>query len=525
LKRPFINSNSTVHKEKEMFSFRKAILLLAVLALGASMASAQFPPLSCTLNGGAPPLLRAEGLTEEVGQAFIQCTGGNPGNPGTINIRVFTPGFTITSRALSGAYAGKLEAALLIDDPLPGAVNVGVNAFFADPVAGIPNAVEWTNIQFIPPGTGTRTLRMVNIRVNASSAPALTPVNLLVSITGSLTLPITSPFLAVGYVQQSLDVSVTGANLSQCLPPSPVLITFTELIPNAWRSAGNTTAQNNLNQIYNSESMFWDTAPTNWPADAGRATQATQLRIAFSNLPTGVSIGTPIFGAATDGTTFTASVSGNTITLTVLTASSFAVGNSGTLTVTVPLIFPTPPAVPGLGTGSVAAGYAPSSTVNTPAATPVPRFTTSSAATTAFTISPCETRLLFPFVTSQAGFDTGIAISNTTVDPFNTPAQSGPCTLFFYSATAGNSSQTSASIAAGAQLIMTMSGGNSQLNLNPVPNFTGYMIARCNFQYAHGYAFISDLGSTRLAQGYIALVIGGGLTNRFALNPSEALNQ
>ena len=29
----------------------------------------------------------------------------------------------------------------------------------------------------------------------------------------------------------------------------------------------------------------------------------------------------------------------------------------------------------------------------------------------------------------------------------------------------------------------------------------------CDFQYAHGYAFISDFGSKNLAQGYQALVI------------------
>jgi len=33
------------------------------------------------------------------------------------------------------------------------------------------------------------------------------------------------------------------------------------------------------------------------------------------------------------------------------------------------------------------------------------------------------------------------------------------------------------------------------------------MIAVCNFQFAHGFAFISDLGARNLAMGYLALVI------------------
>jgi len=33
------------------------------------------------------------------------------------------------------------------------------------------------------------------------------------------------------------------------------------------------------------------------------------------------------------------------------------------------------------------------------------------------------------------------------------------------------------------------------------------MIAVCRFQYAHGFAFVSDLGARNLAMGYLALII------------------
>ncbi|MGQ9918783.1 MAG: hypothetical protein ACUVS7_15350, partial [Bryobacteraceae bacterium] len=87
---------------------------------------------------------------------------------------------------------------------------------------------------------------------------------------------------------------------------------------------------------------------------------------------------------------------------------------------------------------------------------------------------------------------------------------------------------TTVNIAAGQQLLMTLSGGNDAQGLSPVPGFTGYVIARCNFQYAHGYAFISDLGANKFAQGYIALIIGKEqiLNNsRYSGLPMEALNQ
>ena len=42
------------------------------------------------------------------------------------------------------------------------------------------------------------------------------------------------------------------------------------------------------------------------------------------------------------------------------------------------------------------------------------------------------------------------------------------------------------------------------------PGFQGYMIALCNFQLAHGFAFISDIGARNLAMGYLALVVNNG---------------
>ncbi len=44
----------------------------------------------------------------------------------------------------------------------------------------------------------------------------------------------------------------------------------------------------------------------------------------------------------------------------------------------------------------------------------------------------CTTALLYPYVVNTAGFDTGLAIANTTTDPFGTTAQVGTCTLNFY---------------------------------------------------------------------------------------------
>ena len=176
--------------------------------------------------------------------------------------------------------------------------------------------------------------------------------------------------------------------------------------------------------------------------------------------------------------------------------------------------------------------YAPTTTVFTASSSaPVPRFVDNPQSATTFTITSCKTNLLFPFLTNVAGFDSGIVISNTSLDPFGTVPQRGPCTMYYYGTTNGTgaapNSQTSGTVNEGSQLVATLSGGGN-LGVAATPGFQGYMIASCNFQYGHGFAFISDLGASRVAEGYLALVMdqnmfGDGETRTGAT--SEPLNQ
>jgi len=155
--------------------------------------------------------------------------------------------------------------------------------------------------------------------------------------------------------------------------------------------------------------------------------------------------------------------------------------------------------LPEIGTGTVVGKFAPVSTVTTGAlGNPVPRFGDKTASVNLYTIRQCITNLMFPFVTNQAGFDTGIAIANTTTDPFGTAAQTNTCALNFYGANAP-SVYTTPAVAAGTVW--------SDLASTRSPNFQGYIIAQCKFQYAHGFAFVSDLGARTIAMGYLALVM------------------
>ena len=138
------------------------------------------------------------------------------------------------------------------------------------------------------------------------------------------------------------------------------------------------------------------------------------------------------------------------------------------------------------------------------------------------TINKCVTYLLFPFVTNAAGsnFDSGMAIANTSKDnaAFGCPEtgddakcgaapQSG--TITFYGYPQGNTSTvltaTTPEVAAGDSWAGSLSFTEG------FAGFQGYIIAVCQFQYAHGYAFITgkyNSGSVYdVAEGYLGLVI------------------
>lgn len=98
---------------------RATRLLFIVLLVRGFAPAQQSQPLSCNVAAAATPQIRAEGLTELVGDLLITCTGGVPTPEDRIvpavDFQVFTePAVPITSRILAGDFT---EALLLIDEP------------------------------------------------------------------------------------------------------------------------------------------------------------------------------------------------------------------------------------------------------------------------------------------------------------------------------------------------------------------------------------------------------------------------
>jgi hypothetical protein len=606
-----------------MVTFRKSLLLLAVVALMATVANAQLigPAFTCNANAGVPPTVRSEGLAELVGDVVLLCTGGTPTpvdlDVPRMNFRIFL-NTNVTSRLLDGTWN---EALLMIDDPIPAAQylcgerggcaikgvgeepgidysqhpNVYQGTHITGNTAGEGNTVEWLGVPIDPPGTqATRIIRITNVRANAAQlgvGGSFIPSQLImfISVTGTTSMPINPSQLTVAFVQQGLDFTADDGSFLQCEDPhygdNPIDIEFSELFATAFKRRNDKTTasspgaigpQNTQNVLYNTETGFYAPSIQNNAHDAdeaGLASQGTRLVAQFKGLPDGVDLyvaahNMPHFdstdagcsGSDTDTGCYrdiatlvedadSNGEGGSPATLAVANAwdedvdgipigyAQVAIsGNAGTATweivqdafnntgsvefdIYVDFTPNSAAGIPGLGTGSVAGSYGPLSTAAVAISDDLqPRFEDRSEDMVFMTINSCATNLLWPYVTNQAGFDTGMVISNTSMDPFGTATQEGKCTINYYGNSAGGNPpapDTTPLVGAGGYAVWTLSSGGGvkpygksiEGVINSAPGFEGYVIAQCLFQYAHGYAFISDLGAQKLAQGYIALIM------------------
>ncbi|MBV8818527.1 MAG: hypothetical protein JO022_09240, partial [Acidobacteriaceae bacterium] len=301
--------------------------------------------------------------------------------------------------------------------------------------------------------------------------------------------------------------------------------------------------QNVLGYPYDTESGFYNPTLT---GPAGLADAGTRIMLSFNSVGTGVTLTVPTFVPLTGGspsltypgipgagltseylvlvsTDVTQAPFSSTGTVAITNGSGVAIyevltsDNSALETATIPVTVVNV-VTASLSNTTVAVSFSPLSAVITAdTVSPIPRFINSNPAAQPFyNLVPCTCNLLFPFVTNQAGFDTGIAISNTTLDPFGTIFQSGTVTLNYYGSTVGGGAapakQVSAVIPAGGQLVFTLSAGGG--SVASTPGFQGYIIANANFQYCHAFAFISDLGANRLAEGYLAIDLDAPGLNR-----------
>jgi len=213
----------------------------------------------CTASAGNPPIVRAEGRAELIGDIILLCTGGTP-TPAGVEIPKVDFQLTLNTNETNRLFATNYsEALLLVDEPHSGGLAVGAetnnllacgaagsnddgtgvctitstgqpstnydaspghpNVFQAQ--VGAANQLIWKQVPFDPPGSGTRVLRITNARADVA-AVSLPVTSTQVVITGTLTalpggIAIQNTQLTLGYSQFSLAAPIAApAGLSPC---------------------------------------------------------------------------------------------------------------------------------------------------------------------------------------------------------------------------------------------------------------------------------------------------------------------
>jgi len=561
-----------------MSNFRTRLLGLAAMAtafVGVSFGQA----LTCTdtvanannLAGVATPAgstqqqinaaLRVESQTDQLSLLQFACTGVSAvAGTTTVTVTIYT-NLPITSKSISGGGALFNSEATLIAG---GLVTASGNVSGGTAIPGFVNgpctsscSVSFNTGISIPtsPGAGTTTyFQVTNVRVNANSAPTVpfqSTESGQIAYTTSTTSGTTTAF-----------ATFPATNSSGLVVPSLNPPTITGTVVPYTVCTGNTTGISftlNLNQKISGALLGAGQPPVGeegqylGAAGSGIGTaNADIVNVTFGGLPVGGTVYVPASvtspaGGGVNSTTLT------TTSSTVLAALpgffGFAVGSTGTVTIpyTVATALITGLGAPALSNYpiSVVVSFAANSTntattvtgtynlapqgttsLTGPSAT-VPIFTsTTPTAVNGVSIVLCQTTLLFPFVTNQVGFDTGIAIANTSVDnlaagfksaatpqPVSStgPAVATTCQLYFYGTTAPTVPATAPYVFDPQGALVAGTTHAFQLS-SVAPGYQGYMIAVCPFNYAHAFAFLTFgiTTNTGIAEGYLAEVIGSG---------------
>ena len=541
-------------KEKKMTKNYKAVLKssLVMLVLFAVAGSGVAQAQSCEARAKSSEIVRAEGLTEVVGQIELQCRrpAGATGSffdatiPAMLDITVQL-NTNITNevsdarvvKAADGDVApGYQDGGIVLNaDELGGSgesftvttTEVLAANFTDGELSDDGNAIEWTEIptsglNLTPDNTGQRGFNVIISGIRANASMVGDGEDIMANVMVGDTVVNSAP-LKVADVTEGLMVKVdpVAAGL-QCADTNDAMATITiqEGFVDAIVSMVDEDSTTEVNESANSDSLV----------------------VTFTGIPDGVMVMVPAMvavgmienpdnpnemihdpaaigltlreGTRTDGvgdidaetglgavelnTAGAGEVIYNIASYEVAgqdTASTDNTVNEEWVNLEVTFAWKSGGDMPvAIGGGYVDVSFHPVSSAGGVSFddSKMPRFVVSNDPVMVVEIDDCITTLLFPFVTNKGGFDTGIAITNTSAD-------AGPCTITYYGADAPDEWETD-DVAAERQTAFVVSA--------TALNFQGYITANCGFRGGHGFAFITNnygIGGPTLAQSYLAI--------------------
>jgi hypothetical protein len=490
----------------------KTFLIAAVLLL--TFSAAAFAQATFTVGSIPVTAVANNGQTEKTGSiTFTTIPGSAAVIAGTVTISYGVP-ITVPAASISIAQAPAGVFTILAVNNAAGQLVLSVGA---------------------SPGAVTATISGVRV---ATAGSTLTSLNASVSTTGNA--------LVAGQTSVQVINSITAPIATVALPPltAPTPINAVVGAPFVAPGPGGVTANLVITEGFlNAFGVMPLTDPTQ--------SNGNRIKITVDAPPAGLNLSFPMATTATSGTwvlSDSAGVAALAAQVISSTSTSFDVYYSLTVdtsptaidSVTIPVTavnaagatFPLAAA-----TIKASATMAPIGTafgpfgavlLPPPAGTAsIPRYAASLVGpATLFIINPGTTTLLIPFGSTLAGYDTGIAIVNTTNDPgvINTGlasaavAQNGTIKFFFYpggsgtpftyttSASSPGTGLTAGALPAGKTYSVLLS---ELLNAAGAPAlFSGHIFAVASFTNAHVQYFVTDFKA--FTNGAVGLVVAGG---------------
>ena len=473
--------------------FRSGIVMMSLLAaivLSSSVAYAQ----DCRARVGDGNTVRAEGMAEMVGSIELRCTTQDSffaaPDAVTLSIELNTQ---ITNKTQDDA--GNVVMGLTYTDgtgPLT-APELGAPENYAgtdrEMLSEDGTTITWkldTTGSGIDIGEIAQSVFIGSIVANAALVGDGGEITAVVRINGEAAH---SGVLMLSDVMTGLIVKVAGSDVLQCEVGDSEGGTATITLQEGFASAFDSTDEN-LTSFVLAFSGIPDGVTATVPTAVAVATRLTENENDGEMMePDPIAFGLTLTSGAdmTDGEVELEDGSGKVIYTTEMgSTSDAAVGEWANVKVMFEW------ELGSVAEGDVAVSLNPVSSGDDD--TDIPRYL-AGGSHMLVTISPCVSNLLFPFVTNMYGFDTGIAITNTS-------EQGGSCMVSFSGSNAP----------ADDHEVMVMGGMSETFGLGGemgVANMLqGHITVDCEFNGAKGFAFITNgsgqMGPPTAAHGYLA---------------------
>ena len=251
-------------------------VLLLQFCLGVTFAQQPSSTARCQVSTSPVPV-RAEGLTERLGDIILQCSGSNPGTVFSGNLTLFLP-VSVTNRV----DANNLTRDAMVSVDLGGGF---VPTAIAGQVSG--NGISFSGISYTAPASGNINLKISNVRAAMNQLGYTSTVPAAITASLSTNLAVDQSQLVLAYSQAGMLSSQTDSQISCYGSPMPDTLD----LPNLF-AAGTAFSSTRVTEAFASA----------FETRAAGADTGTRFLVKFSGFPATTRLFIPDAVAGSDAT-------------------------------------------------------------------------------------------------------------------------------------------------------------------------------------------------------------------------------